>query len=74
MNRSSGLAVQIPTHGYGEALVSFHKFAKALKMHVTEELTCLKQANKIRFKNTDRVPINVTVRCIRVTIAGTGKQ
>ena len=58
MNRSSGMPVQTQTHGYGEALFSFRKFTKAPKMHVIEELACLKQANQIRFKNS--VPINVT--------------
>jgi len=48
------MPVQIQTHGYGEALVSFCKFAKASKMHVIEGL---KQANQIRFKNS--VPINI---------------
>ena len=74
MNRSSGMQVQIQTHGYGEALVSFIKFAKTPKMHVIEELACLKQVNQIRFKNAESVPINVTVRCVRVTIAGTGEK
>jgi hypothetical protein len=68
------MTVQIQTHGYGEALVSFRKFSKAPKMHVMEELACLKHANQIRFKNTGSAPLNVTVRCFRVTTAGTGKQ